>query len=132
MRRKTCSTRLLVLLAAAIAALCVESPPASAESLRAIVVSQETEITADDVDRISMTYSSLNQVMLVKITFNESGRKKLQDLLKANLDRKLCLSMGNDVVLIPVPIKTEEPSDTLTIGVADEQAALRLLKNLSR
>jgi preprotein translocase subunit SecD len=104
---------------------------AGSDGLNAVVVSQEALITSEDIEQISLSFSRINNVILVKIKFNDAGHHKLKGLLKGNLNKKLALSIDNEVALMPVHIATEEAFNPLTISVADDSTALKLLKKLT-
>jgi len=106
-------------------------PPAIASdgnSLNIVIINTISEITSQDIEDISLTYSKQADAFFASIKFRESGEKKIEASLKSNIDRYISITLGDTIVAMPVPIKTEKVFNPLTVQINDESTALKLLK----
>ena len=97
-----------------------------------VVVAEDASFKPDDLDDVSLQYSKKNEVMILKLKLNDSGKKKFERILKGNKGKKIALLDGNAVVMAPVYINTESSLDHLDIYLDESTSALELLKKLSK
>lgn len=96
--------------------------------LNIIIINTISEITSQDIEDISLTFSKQADAFFASIKFRKSGEKKIEAALKSNIDRYISITLGDTIVAMPVPIKTEKAINPLTVQVNDESTALKLLK----
>ena len=109
-------------------------PAAVAEGtnpLNILVIDRIEVITPKDVDDIYLAFSKQANTLFATIKFRKSGIHKLEAVLKSNVDKQISMTIGDDVVTLPVYLKTEKAFNPLTIQIQNEATALKLLKYLS-